>query len=339
MPSDDRIVLATEAVAGQADAFRSALATTVEQVRDILARHRAPADGQTGRCGAELGDFASDRIDSERFSRLFVSSNGAKLTTIEPIERAFETLSALSAERDKLCRVTVDEGGNLREAVAHALAHLGRAFGAARVVALSRSDRYRDPEHAKLVGAFPFERWNKTERRIAPPLIVIVNGRDLHAAGLVEFLDGAQKIVLIVNGECPPAALVRLISPGTFVLQTLDGTGLDRFAAWRGPGIAALVPDSAARFVHDPAVGAALYDRITIHHAPKERPLKPLGGISATQQVEELEQLTALGARAVSAPALPSAEPESAPAPVGPAGPADRLAAWLISQADLSDAK
>ncbi len=339
MPSDERIALVTQAVAGQLDPFRSALATTIEEVRDFLARHRAPDEGRTDRCGAELGEFASGRIDTERFARLFVSSNGAKPIAIESIERAFETLSALSAERDQLFQVTVEEGGNLRNAVAHALEHLGRAFGAARVVALSRAGRYREPEHANLVGSFPFERWNKAERQIPPPLIVVVSGRDLHPAGLVEFLDGAQKIVLIVNGECPPAALVRLISPGTFVLQTHDGTGLDRFAAWRGPGIAALVPDSAARFVHDPAIGAALCDRITIHHAPPERPRSPLGGISATQQVEELEQLTALSARPVSAPALPSAEPESAPAPVAPAGPADRLAAWLISQADLSDTK
>jgi hypothetical protein len=103
--------------------------------------------------------------------------------------------------------------------------------------------------------------------------------------------------------------------------------------------VAALVPDSATRFVHDPAVGAVLHDRLTVHHAPQERPRKALGGISATQQVEELEQLTALSTHPVSAPAPPSTEPESAPAPVVPASQADKLAAWLISQADLSDAK
>lgn len=338
MPSDDRIALAAEAVAVQAGAFRSALATTIEQVRDYLARHRAPADGPAERCGAELGDFASDRIDTERFGRLFLSADGAEPAAIAPIERALDTLAALTAERDTLFRVTVDEGGNLREAVARTLAHVGRAFGAARVVALSQSDRYRDAEHADLVGAFPFERWNKTERRVAPPLVVVVHGRDLRPAGLVEFLDGAQKIVLIVNGKCPPASLVRLVSPSTFVLQTVDGTGLDRFAGWRGPGVAALVTDSAARFVHDPAAGAALHDRLTVHHAPRERPRKPLGGISSAQQMEELEQLTALGARPARVPAPLPAEPESAPARAAPASSADRLAAWLISQADLPDA-
>jgi hypothetical protein len=38
------------------------------------------------------------------------------------------------------------------------------------------------------------------ERLLAPPLVVEVERRDLHAAGLAEYLDGAQKIVLVVDG-------------------------------------------------------------------------------------------------------------------------------------------
>jgi hypothetical protein len=34
--------------------------------------------------------------------------------------------------------------------------------------------------------------------------VVEVDGGDLQAGGLAEFLDGAQKIVLVVRGPAPP---------------------------------------------------------------------------------------------------------------------------------------
>ena len=187
---------------------------------------------------------------------------------------------------------------------------------------------------APVVGPLPFARWTRSERRLAPPLVVALEGGDLRAAALAEFLDGRQKIVLVVEGECAPAPLARLVAPGTFVLQTADAAGLDRFAAWEGPGIAALVPESAGRFVHDPAAGAASWDRLTIAHTPDKPPRRTVAGLSAAQQAEELEILRTLAARPA-AIAPPAGAPAAAEA--GTADPVDKLAAWLLSRVDLSD--
>ena len=49
-------------------------------------------------------------------------------------------------------------------------------------------------------------------------------------------LDGREKIVLVVRGTVAPAPLARCITPGTLVLQTADGTGLDRVRRLRRTG-------------------------------------------------------------------------------------------------------
>jgi hypothetical protein len=101
----------------------------------------------------------------------------------------------------------------------------------------------------------PFEEWTKAERQARPPIVLRVQGTDLHAGGLERFLDGGQHIVLIVEGPSSPAPLARLVTPGTLVLQTNDEFGLEEFANATGPAIAAIVPDTAARFLHDPGAG------------------------------------------------------------------------------------
>ena len=123
------------------------------------------------------------------------------------------------------------------------------------------------------------------------------------------------------------------------MVQSHDAKGLNRFAAWDGPGIAALMPEQAARFVHDPAAGTAPWDRLSIGSVPLDDPTRPVGGFSARQQVEELRQLTELAA-GPSPTAIARAEPTAA-APAGdpeaPPDPVDKLAAWLLNQADLTD--
>jgi hypothetical protein len=331
MQSDDRVALAIDAVAGNAEAFRSAIATTVEQVRCFLAEQGSSPNGRVERFTAELGSFAVDRIDTERFARLMAHDNGISGIAVKRIERAFEILSGLIAEKESLFHVRIQQGGDLRDAVAEAMRHLGTAFGAARVVTLSRSGDYEGAEHAKLLKSFPFERWNSAERQLAPPLVVELRGSDLRPAGLADFLDGAQKVVLIVTGECPPAALVRLVSPGIFVLQTVDGNGLDRLTAWDGPGVVALVPDSAARFIHDPSAGGALGDRVRVNFLPDASPRRTIAGLSAAQQADELAQLTVLSTLASGVPA------GVADAAAVPADPAEKLAAWLLNQASGPD--
>jgi hypothetical protein len=184
------------------------------------------------------------------------------------------------------------------------------------------------------VPPLPFADWVKSERRLAPPLVVRLLAGDLRAGGLAEFLDGRQKIVLVVEGDPAPAPLARLITPRTFVAQTHDGTGLDKLAAWDGPAIAAVVSESAASFVHDPAAGAASWQRIALGRLPEHAPRRTLGGLSPAQQVEELELLRTLATKppAAAAPAAVAAD-----APAAAADPADRLAAWLLGKADLSD--
>jgi hypothetical protein len=178
-----------------------------------------------------------------------------------------------------------------------------------------------------------FEAWNTGERRLAPPLVVELEGADLRAADLSDFLDGNVKFVLLVNGEAPPAPLVRLITPSTFVLQTSDETGIDRFAAAKPPAIAAVMPSSAARFVHDPAGGDLLSDRLEIFQLPEKPPRKKLGGVSAWQQREELAQLQNL-ARGPGAPATTEARaPEATKQVTSP----EKLAAWLLLQTDLNN--
>ncbi len=336
MLSDERIEPARKALSGQTQTFRSALATTIEQVRSFLNAHRSADDGKVERIAAELGPFASDRIDAERFSALFTSTLKLDGLTLEVIEKALETLNELAARHDDLFVVDVAAGGSLPDTVAAALEEVGRAFGAARVFELSKLGRFPNNEHARSLGSFPFGRWSTGERRLAPPLVVTVDGSDLRAEGLAQFMDGAQKIVLVVRGESAPAPLVRLVTPGTLVLQTTEAADLDRLAAWEGPGVGALVPESAARFVHNPMAGSEPWDRLTINHLPENRRRRPVGGVSVAQQAEELRQLTALsvgplGAMVAAAgPAAPAAQP-------APTDPVDKLAAWLLSQADLKD--
>jgi hypothetical protein len=228
----------------------------------------------------------------------------------------------------------VKSGKDLTATVARALREIGRAFGAARVFDLARGG-YKGRRHALTLGVFPFAQWTNREREMAPPLVVTVDGSDLHPGGLAEFMDGSVKLVLLVRGDAPPAPLVRLITPGTFVMQTHDGTGLERLAAWSGPGVAAWMPESAARFVHDPEASG-----LTVDHVPENPPKHSVGGSSPSQQLEELRQLESLATpAAVAASAEPTAPAahRSPPQPAAENAAADKLAAWLLAQADLEN--
>jgi hypothetical protein len=336
MPSDEHFARALEAVAPPVERFQSALATAVEEVRTYLSTHGSKrpteANGQT-----RLGHFAQGRIDPARFAALLEAQEPVDVRTLGRMERAFEALSAAAAG-EETWRADVERGGDLRAAVARALDRIGRVFGAARVAERSRTGRYVEERDAALLDGIPFSAWSGGERLLAPALVVRVDGADLRAAALAEFLDGALKIVLLVRGEAPPAPLVRLVSPGLFVLQTNDVAELPALGKFDGPGVAALLPDDAARFVHDPAAGPELHDRLTVQHLPDSEPTKALGGQSPFQQSEDLRQLAALAVRPAAPAAPAAAAAASAPAPAArPAGndPVDALATWLLAQADL----
>ena len=208
------------------------------------------------------------------------------------------------------------------------LAELGRAMGAARVVDAARNGRYRPSDHDRWLARFPFASWSQAERAVAPPVVVELDGADLRPAGLAEFLDGAARIVLVVRGDTSAAPLVRLVTPRTFVAQAADASVVARLVAWDGPGIVALMPERTARFVHDPAAGSAPAARLVVSEIPDLDHRKRSGAFTVAQQREELEQLRALEASATASSALS--------APSAPSDPVDKLAAWLLQQADLS---
>ena len=69
-------------------------------------------------------------------------------------------------------------------------------------------------------------------------------------------------------------------------------------------------------------------DRLEVTSLPEKEPSRPIGRLTAFQQAEELRHLRDL------APA--SAAEKEVAEPVVPATPPDRLAAFLLHQADLS---
>jgi hypothetical protein len=196
---------------------------------------------------------------------------------------------------------------------------------------MARGGRYT-PEHERLLQPHDFRSWNRSERRFAPPLVVLVTGADLQVGTLMDFADGREKIVLVVRGESPPAPLARCITPGTFVLQTADGSGLDRIASFAGPAVAAIVSDGAALFMHDPTAGAEKWQRMTVKHVPAA-PKRAVGGQSAWQMTEDLRIIADVATTPFVVPTSGSA---SAMTAVGAADATDKLAAWLLSQAGLA---
>ena len=348
MPSDVRTGLALRALMGPRERFMSAVVAAVEEVRAFLEAHRPSFDGRaTHRAGAELGAFAAGRIDPERFGALLGGGPALDGAGIARVERALHELSRVAAAGDALFVAEVGEHADLHLVAGHALASAGRAFGAAQAVERVRSGRAAATDPV-LLEPFPFRRWNRAERQIAPPLVVEVPGAALHAGALAEFLDGAQKIVLVVHPPAPPAALARLVTPGVLVMQTAEAAELAEAAAFPGPAIAALVPEGAARFVHRPGRGGTPGERLEIGFLPDQAAIRPLDGMSAWHQREELALLRELkGASArMEVPGdqgrVPSTSDPGGESPgtghlnLEPAvADADRLAAWLLRQAEL----
>jgi len=336
MPSDPRLAPVLALLRPRREAFRAALAATAEQVRAFLREQAAASrNGRASRLAAEFGAFGAGRIDTSRLSTVFHAGTALDAAAAAAVERALVTMTALAAGEGEGEFLDVPSGGDLRAATGQELARLGRAFSAVRTFELARAGGRQLDDVADTRTGFPYARWSRGERRLAPPLAILVDGADLRAESLAEFLDGAQKIVLVVRGRGAPAPLARLITPGTFVVQATDSTGLDRLVSFDGPGIAALLPDTAARFTHDPSAGQQSWDRLALAFVPEQVPRLAVGGVSAAQQAEALRLLRAL---ATPPAAAVTSLPPSGPVAAAPtADPADKLAAWLLAQADLSD--
>lgn len=326
MPFDENEQKVFVALTRPLDTFRSALAVTIEQLREAHEADAREKGEATAAQGADLGSFAAGHIDLDQFEAMAKQGQVAvEPRAIARLDEAFHSLSELAAQKEQLFRVNVEPGASLHHAVNRAYKDVGRAYGAARVAEVARNGRYSADEHASWLEAYPFQRWNRTERLLTPPLVVRVDGQDVRAESLSEFIDGGAKIVLIVRGECAPAPLVRMITPGAYVAQVKDATELEAFAAFPGPGIAAVVPATSALFVHDPSRGDSISLRLHVESLPDVLPERSLGSFSVFQQTEPLRQLSALVSCGAAKVLAGDHEDD----------PAGKLAAWLLQQADL----
>lgn len=340
MPSD-RIRSALDALAAPREAFRSAVATADEEIR-AARLHMDEARDPAEALARELGQFAQGRIDPARMAGLLRVADAPDPLTHHLMDTAHDLFTEISATGGSGFQVEVPEGGDLRDVVRDALADLGRAFGVAHAVEKARTHRYDPDTDHVLLRPYPFHRWTAAERRLAPPLVVRVQGADLRAGGLGEYLDGAVRIALVVEGPTTPAPLARLVGHGVYVAQSGDETVLKALAEHAGPGVVALVEDGsgAVGFVHDPSGGARPWERMRVDGgvdalrarlAELERPGR--SRVHATDLRHLLELATPpAGAEVESGSSL--AEAVGAPAAPGDDA-ADRLAAWLLARTDV----
>ncbi len=331
MPSDPRTAQALLALAQPIAEFRTLVEGALAQAEAFLAAQGASSEDEAARARAELGVFSSARVDAAAFASLFPKARRVDAAGLDAMRRAVEVLRSVSARGNDLFVVNVPSGARLGAAVSGALSATGRAFGAAMLADQVRGGRYQPAQHDHLLDDIEFLDWSKTERRVAPPLVVEVDGVDVHAGALTDFADGREKLVLVVRGPCAPAPLARCLTPGTLVLQTTDGSGLDRVASFDGPAIAAMMPQGAAVFMHDPLGGREPWQRITVHHL-SDAPKRAIGGLSAFQMGQDVSLLADLARTPF---AVPAAGGAGTPA-VGASDAVDRIASWLLTQSDLS---
>ena len=328
MPFDEQVSSALSALRPQLDVFRFAVSSTLERAKAMLT-----ADSGPSHAGAALGNFASGRIDPDRFA--MISAGSAPMDSIgrTVVERAILLLEPLLAGGDTEFVVDVKSGTSPGNAIRARLTKLGSVFAAATLIELVRRRVYDPTQRVLSFGGHPFEKWNAGERKIAPPLVVRLEGADLDPFEIAPFLDGCVRIVLKVDGQCSPAPLARLISPGVFVAQAGDTEVLHKLAELDAPAIVALMGGNEARFVHDPRGGAATWQRLQVLSIPQVIPRKPIGHRSAWQLREDLAHLEALAKQPL--PLAPLIDETTTPA--GSTGdPAERLAAWLLDQSSFS---
>ena len=325
MPSDPRLASVLTAMARPIAEFRTLIQDALAQAEAFVVAESADPMTRALRAGAELGPFAVGRIDAGRFATLFPAVPSVGPVARDALAHAIVTLGAVGDRGDSAFVVDLPGWGRLGTAVDRALAELGRAFGAVMLTEAVRSGRYDPAAHATLLDPLEFRAWSKSARRFAPPLIVTLEGSDLHPGALSDYADGREKIVLVVRGAAAPAPLARCITPGTLVLQTTDGTGLDRIASFDGPAIAAVMPEGSAVFLHDPLAGREPWQRLTVRTLG-EIPKRSVGGMSAWHMTEDRTLLSDLAR-------TPFAIPTTGGAPahaLGANDALDRVAAWLM---------
>lgn len=333
MPSDERAARALQALADRTNAFRAALGVARDEMREHVESHRGAERDRAQSAAHALGVFAAGRIDNRRFGALLADEPALAPESAALLTTCVEVLDDLLARGDALFVHRVPSGGLLRGKVDAALADVGRAFAAARVFQAVRRGAPPIAAHESMLRDFPFALWSRAERDMAPPMVIEVDGADLRAEHLVEYLDGSMRIALVVEGPASPAPLVRLIAPSVLVLQTSDAAALEALSGSPGPGVAALMPAGCAELSHDPRAGARLEERLTIGAPAANAPADALGWRSARQARDERAQLDALAelcraARDVAVVVVPPLAGDAKGT-----SEVDTVAAWLLTQA------
>lgn len=329
MQSDPRVTAAITALKPRIAQYRYAASTALERARTLLASDMSPVT-----TGVALGEFASGRIDPEKFAMISEGSAPLDVVGCAVLDRAIETLQALLDSGDELFILSVPQGTSLSAAIRTRLAKIGSAFSVASLVELVRRRSYDPLTHGFPFDEYPFEKWTSSERRLVAPLFVRVHGADINPFELAKFIDGSVQLVLIVDGPCAPAPLARLISPNVLVAQIEEIGRLDKLAEVDGPALIGIMNGAEARFIHDPRLGAAMWQQMRIIHIPDAPVRKSLGDRSAWQQREDLSFLKSLvelpvsGEHAKARLGLPAANID----------PTERLTAWLLEQSSVAAA-
>ena len=318
MQFEERTSIALEAIRPRLELFTSAMAVTTEEIRALLSGSGESSEDQT----IALGKFATGHVDVSRFSAFTRQEARVDSEAETPIRAAQDVLDKLLKDGDDLFVLRVTEGANLGSCVARRLAVIGLAFAAAHVTDLAKRGEYRDEEHQLLLDGLAWPDWSQAERALAPGLVIELSGEDFVPGQVSPYLDAGMKIIFVVDGDAPAAAMSRLVTPGVFVQQTSTASQLEAFSAFEGTAAAALLPVGAVEFVHDPDAGETTYERFTTVEFPREIRKRGIGGISAAQQAEDMSLLEALAV-------VPTLSGDAASDPAG------KLSAWLLSQTNL----
>lgn len=325
MQSEERVVSALATLRPRIAAFRLAVSGALERARSTLESESGPSHART-----TLGEFGGRLIDADRFATISSGAGPLDPGARAAVERAAEVLETLLGRRDEQFFVDTPSGCSPAWSALTRLADLGSAFRCAtlteRVRRRSFDTAHYDPDYR-----YPFREWTNGERRLAPPVVLRLDGQDLSPFELGALMDGWVRLILLVDGPCAPAPLARLISPGVFVAQSDDAKIVEGIADFDGPAVVAVMSGAEARFVHDPRAGSAVWQRISITRVPEATPKKSLGARSAWQQRDDLAHLQALAA----APSLRATLSEEMLAGVGATNsdPTERLTEWLLAQA------
>jgi hypothetical protein len=335
MQSDARVQAALDATKKARRAFLSAVRTAADEIEGRLRSSRDKGRDSAGRIAQELGAFAAGLIDPGKLAALEPQSSEPHPTAFEALERAAGVLREIARLTEEDFVVRVMSGERMSRVLVDKLSFLGRAFGAAELAALARAGRAATIDIDRRLENYHPDEWSGREREIAPPVVVVTKGSALRVGALGDWLEGNQKIVFVVEGPCPAAPLAPLLISGAWVAQVTDvdansdADATSAFERFEGPAVCAFVPDGAVAFSFDPRKG------LEVGSEPEDVSPRPIGPITAWKQEQDLMALDRMAGRggSLNADPAPSANGKGDADAVQPA---DRLAAWLLNQADLA---